>query len=151
MFKIPLKVRYAIFATLDLALRYGEGPIQAKVIARRQSIPARFLEQVLHALKQGGVVESLRGSQGGYVLRRPPAQVSLVSIVEALNGSAESNVPDAGMNGHSLRTIQQESLLSTTWERVRQAEREVLQSVTLETLIEQHRQIEQTRAPMYHI
>lgn len=150
MFKIPLKVRYAIFATLDLALRYGEGPIKAKVIAHRQSIPTRFLEQILHALKQGGVVESLRGAQGGYVLRRPPSQVSLISIVEALNGSAESNA-DAGMNSHTLRPLRQESLLSTIWERVRQAEREVLQSVTLETLIEQHRQIEQTRARMYHI
>jgi len=150
MFKIPLKVRYAVFATLDLALRYGEGPIQAKVIARRQSIPTRYLEHVLHALKQGGVVESIRGPQGGYVLRYPPSQVSVSSIVEALNGSAESNA-DAGMNGHSLRTLRQESLLSTTWERVRQAEREVLQSVTLETLIERHRQIEQTRASMYHI
>ena len=85
------------------------------------------------------------------MLRRPPSQVSLISIVEALNGSAESNAPDAGMNGHSLRSLQQESFLSTIWERVRQAEREVLQSVTLETLIERHRQIEQTRAPMYHI
>lgn len=150
MFKIPLKVQYAIFATLDLALRYGEGPIKAKVIAHRQSIPTRFLEQILHALKQGGVVESLRGAQGGYVLRRPPSQVSLISIVEALNGFAESNA-DAGMNSHALRPLRQESLLSTTWERVRQAEREVLQSVTLETLIEQHRQIEQTRARMYHI
>lgn len=150
MFKIPLKVQYAIFATLDLALRYGEGPIKAKVIAHRQSIPTRFLEQILHALKQGGVVESIRGAQGGYVLRRPPSQVSLISIVEALNGFAESNA-DAGMNSHALRPLRQESLLSTTWERVRQAEREVLQSVTLETLIEQHRQIEQTRARMYHI
>lgn len=151
MFKIPLKVRYAIFATLDLALRYGEGPVQAKVIARRQSIPARFLEQVLHALKQGGVVESIRGPQGGYVLRQPPSQVSLVSIVEAMNGSTESDTRDASTNGHALRPLQQESLLSTIWDRVRHAEREVLQSVTLETLIEQHRQLEQTRAPMYHI
>ena len=80
MLKIPHKVTYAIFVTLDLALRYGEGPIQARTIARRQTIPPRFIEQVLHALKQGGIVDSIRGPQGGYVLRQPPSEVSLSLI-----------------------------------------------------------------------
>ena len=98
MIKIPLKVTYAIFATLDLALRFGEGPVQAKTIARRQTIPPRFIEQVLHALKQGGIVDSIRGPQGGYVLRQPPSEVSLAAIVETMNGQAEPDTREAGTN-----------------------------------------------------
>ena len=102
MLKIPLKVTYAIFATLDLALRYGEGPVQARTIARRQTIPPRFIEQVLHALKQGGIVDSIRGPQGGYVLRQPPAEVSLAAIVETMNGQAEPDTREVGTNGNVL-------------------------------------------------
>ncbi len=151
MLKIPLKVTYAIFATLELALRYGEGPIQARMIARRQTIPPRFIEQVLHALKQGGLVDSIRGPQGGYLLRQPPSEISLATIVETMNGQAEPETREASTNGHSLRPLHQEALLSTLWSRVYQAEREVLSSVTLQSLIEQYTQLEQQRAPMYHI
>ncbi len=151
MIRIPLKVTYAIFAALDLALRYGEGPIQARVIARRQIIPPRFIEQVLHALKHGGVVDSVRGPQGGYVLRQPPSEVSLAAIVETMHGQAEPETREAGTNGQTRWPSHQESLLSTIWDRVHQAEREVLRSVTLQSLIEQYARLEQTRAPMYHI
>ncbi len=151
MLKIPLKVTYAIFATLDLALRYGEGPVQARTIARRQTIPPRFIEQVLHALKQGGIVDSIRGPQGGYVLRQPPAEVSLATIVETMNGQAEPETREVGTNGQALRPPHREALLSTLWDRVYQAEREILSSVTLQSLIEQYTELEQKRAPMYHI
>ena len=151
MIKIPLKVTYAIFATLDLALRYGEGPIQARTIAKRQTIPPRFIEQVLQALKQGGIVDSIRGPQGGYVLRQPPSEVSLADVVETMNGQAEPDAREAGTNGHSVRPPYREALLSTLWNRVQQAEREVLSSVTLQSLIEQYTELEQKRAPMYHI
>ena len=151
MIKIPLKVTYAIFATLDLALRYGEGPVQARTIARRQTIPPRFIEQVLHALKQGGIVDSVRGPQGGYVLRQPPSDVSLAAIVETMNGQTEPDTREAGTNGRALRPPHREALLSRLWDRVYQAEREILSSVTLQSLIEQYTELEQQRAPMYHI
>ena len=151
MLKIPLKVNYAIFATLDLALRYGEGPVQARTIARRQTIPPRFIEQVLHALKQGGIVDSIRGPQGGYVLRQPPSEVSLAAIVETMNGQTEPEAREAGTNGKPLRPPHREALLSRLWDRVYQAEREILSAVTLQSLIEQYTELEQQQAPMYHI
>lgn len=149
--RTPIKVTYAIFAALDLAMRYGKGPVQAKAIARRQTIPPRFIEQVLHALKHGGVVDSIRGPQGGYVLRQPPSDVSLAAIVETMNGQAKPETRTAGTNGRTLRPSLQESLVSSIWGRVHQAEREVLSAVTLQSLIEQYSQLEQQQAPMYHI
>ncbi len=151
MFKIPNKITYAIFAALDLALRYGDGPIQARAIARRQTIPPRFIEQVLHTLKHGGIVDSIRGPQGGYVLRQPPSEVSLASIVATMNGHAEPGARETGANGHAARPPLQESLIAAIWGRVHRAERKVLDAVTLQSLMEQYTQLEQQRAPMYHI
>lgn len=151
MIKVPLKLTYGILVALELAMRYGATPVQAKVIARRQSIPIRFIEQVLQALKQGGIVDSLRGAQGGYSLKKAPSDFSLADIVEAMNGTLESDVRQLSTNGQPKRPIHHEALLSTIWDRVRQAELEVLNSVTLQTLTEQYAQLEQEQVPMYHI
>lgn len=151
MLRVPLKLTYGIWVALELALRYGRAPVQARVIATRQSIPIRFIEQVLQALKQGGIVDSLRGAQGGYSLKKAPADLSLADIVEAMNGSLDTDVRQMTHNGQTKRPIQLEGLLSTIWDRARQAELEVLNSVTLETLSQQYNQMEQEQVPMYHI
>jgi len=59
-------------AAVDLAMQEGSAPIQVKAISRRHNIPARFLEQVLHAMKKAGLVTSQRGAKGGYVRSRNP-------------------------------------------------------------------------------
>ena len=151
MIRVPLKLTYGIWVALELALRYGHAPVQARVIATRQSIPIRFIEQVLQALKQGGIVDSLRGAQGGYSLKKTPADLSLADIVEAMNGSLHTDVRQMSHNGQTKRPIQLEGLLSTIWDRAHQAELEVLNSVTLETLSQKYNQMEQEQIPMYHI
>lgn len=153
MIKVPLKVTYGILTVLDLALRFGASPVQAKVIARRQGIPARFIEQILHSLKQGRIIESLRGPQGGYSLRRSPAQVSLADIVEAMNGPFFSGPSsNGGINGRQDRqNLHSEALLTSIWDRVHQAEHEILNSITFQDLVESYEQLEQKRVPMYHI
>ena len=151
MIRVPLKLTYGIWVALELALQYGRAPVQARVIATRQSIPIRFIEQVLQALKQGGIVDSLRGAQGGYSLKKAPADLSLADIVEAMNGSLHTDVRQMSHNGQTKRPIQLEGLLSTIWDRAHQAELEVLNSVTLETLSQKYNQMEQEQIPMYHI
>src|SRR5437899_389467 len=84
--RVSLKATYGIMASIDLAIQGGNIPVQSKAIARRQAIPVRFLEQVLHAMKQAGLVDSVRGAQGGYVLAKVPSEISLAEIVEALDG-----------------------------------------------------------------
>ena len=71
--KVSLRATYGIIAAVDLALHHADQPVCAKSIAKRQLIPSRFLEQVLHAMKKAGVVTSQRGAQGGYVLSRKPS------------------------------------------------------------------------------
>jgi len=137
-------------AAVDLAMQTNTAPIQAKSIARRQGIPARFLEQVLHAMKKAGLVTSLRGAQGGYVLSKKPSEVSLAEILEALDGPVLSVVGQKGQ-GSPRRAAKSEILLAAVWDRVCNAERKVLEAVTVEELAGQQRRLEQQRSLMYHI
>lgn len=129
-------------------MQSGSVPIQAKAIARRQGIPARFLEQVLHAMKKAGLVSSQRGAQGGYVLSKKPSEVSLAEILEALEGPL---LRLEQLNGRLNRTSKSEALLAQVWNRVHEAERHVLEGITVEELAGRQRQLEQQRSLMYHI
>jgi len=147
--KVSLRATYGIMAAVDLAMQTGTAPVQAKSIARRQAIPSRFLEQVLHAMKKAGLVASQRGAQGGYVLSKKPSEVSVVEILEALDGP----LLPLSQNGRSQprRTSKPELLLGKVWEQVHQAERHILEAVTVEELAGQQRILEQQRTLMYHI
>ena len=148
--KVSLRATYGIMAAVDLAMHLGTAPVQAKSIARRQSIPARFLEQVLHSMKKAGLVSSLRGAQGGYVLSKKPSEVSIAEILEALDGPL---LPPLGGAGRAqLRRLgKPELLLGKVWEQVYQAERQVLEAISVEKLAGQQRVLEQERSLMYHI
>lgn len=148
--KVSVKATYGILAALDLALQNGSAPIQAKAIARRQAIPVRFLEQVLHAMKKAGIVISLRGVHGGYVLNKQPGEISLAEIVEALDGPLTPvHAPrTASLPNNHAKT---DSVLTPVWERLRQAELAVLNTATLTELVERHQQLEQKNGHMYHI
>jgi Rrf2 family protein len=84
--KLSTRTRYGIRAILELAVNHGKGPLQTRVIARRQNISVKYLEQLMAMLKTGGFVRSIRGSKGGYVLARPPAQIKLREVFSALEG-----------------------------------------------------------------
>jgi Rrf2 family protein len=81
------KTRYTIRALLHLADRYGEGPVQLTEIAEAQNIPAKFLTVMLSQMRRAGLVETLRGREGGYWLARPPAKISYGEIVRRTRGS----------------------------------------------------------------
>ena len=148
--KVSQRVTYGIMAAVDLAIHGQETPVQARSIARRQGISVRFLEQVLHALKKAGIVESHRGAQGGYVLTRKAADLSVAEILEALEGPVfhrlfvTHRMPDK-------RAAKSDLLLGDVWDQVQQAERLVLEGITVEQLADRQRAIEAQRSPMYHI
>jgi Rrf2 family protein len=136
-------------AAVDLALHSGLLPVQAKSIAKRQGIPARFLEQVLHAMKKAGLVSSQRGAQGGYVLSKKPTDLSVAEVLEALDGPF---LTSGGMNGRPpQRMTKSELLLTKVWERVHEAERHVLEAITIDELAGKQRVLDQQRTLMYHI
>jgi Rrf2 family protein len=79
--------RYGARVMLELALRYEEGSIPLKDIAEKQEISAKYLVQIVTALKAAGLVMSERGSGGGYSLVRPPSQITLSEVIRAMEGS----------------------------------------------------------------
>ena len=79
--KVSSKTHYALLTVLDLALHRNTGVVKVPDISRRQGIPQKFLEQILLALRNGGVVSSKRGAKGGYYLSRPAAEISLADVV----------------------------------------------------------------------
>lgn len=81
------RTRYTIRALLHLADRYGQGPVQLSEIAERQNIPAKFLTVMLSSMRRAGLVETMRGREGGYWLARPPKEISYGEIVRLTRGS----------------------------------------------------------------
>jgi len=84
---LSTRARYGARAMVELAIYGTEVPVQAKEISRRQDIPVSYLSQLLHALRRAGLVRSIRGARGGYVLARPPSAISLLEILRVLEGS----------------------------------------------------------------
>lgn len=127
--KLTTRGHYSVKALLDLSLQPSFGPTSVKAIAQRQDLPAPYLEKLLIELRRAGLVESVRGSQGGYRLARPPAQISLGQILEAV-GETIDPLPN-----HSPEAEQAEDWVTLTlWHRLHQKLKEALYGITLEDL-----------------
>ena len=92
---ISVKGEYALQAIFDLASREQGDPVRIADIARRQQIPQKFLELILAGLKQGGFVQSRRGAEGGYLLARPPASITVGEVIRFVEGRGARSSPRA--------------------------------------------------------
>jgi len=84
--KLSTRTRYGMRALLELAIAHNAGPLQIKMIAQRQNISNKYLEQLVSMLKTAGLVRSIRGPHGGYVLARPPEEIKLSDVFRTLEG-----------------------------------------------------------------
>ncbi len=133
---------------LQLALHYGEGPVDLNEISRRESISVKYLEQVIIPLRTAGLVKSVRGSKGGYSLAKPPAGISLRNLFEILEGS--TNLVDCLGDPKLCRR----SALCVTreiWGDVSKAIYKIFDSITLEDMVRRRREKEEMAPPMFEI
>ena len=86
--KLSTRSTYGLRALIEIGLCADRSPVSAAAIAGKQDLSVAYLEQLLHRLKKHGFVLSLRGPKGGYVLAREPEQITIGSIVQALEGPA---------------------------------------------------------------
>ncbi|MBD2662990.1 hypothetical protein B6N60_00517 [Richelia sinica FACHB-800] len=127
--KLTTKGHYSVKALLDLSLQPKYGPVSVKAIAKRQDIPAPYLEKLLIEMRRAGLVKSIRGSIGGYQLAREPAKISIGQILEAV-GEKVTHLP---LN--SPEPTQAEDWVTLTlWQRLNQKLKEALYSITLADL-----------------
>ncbi len=85
--KLSTKARYGIKAMVDLAVEYGNGPVSAATLAAQQGISLAYLEQLIASLRKAGLISSVRGVQGGYVLSRSPELITVRQVLTALEGT----------------------------------------------------------------
>lgn len=93
--RLTAKSEYGVLAAIDLASNYGNGPVSAREVAERRNIPPRFLEQLFVALRRSGLVSAVRGARGGFELTREPSAITVLDVVEALEGPLTASVCDS--------------------------------------------------------
>jgi len=93
---ITSKSPYAVRALTELARAGGSAPVPIGEIAKRRDIPVQFLESLFASLRRGGILQSQRGVKGGYSFARPPEQVTVLEVVELLEGEVGPEAREAG-------------------------------------------------------
>ncbi|MBA3922621.1 MAG: Rrf2 family transcriptional regulator [Nostocaceae cyanobacterium] len=127
--KLTTRGHYSVKALLDLSLQPNYGPASVRAIAKRQDIPAPYLEKLLIEMRRAGLVNSIRGSVGGYQLAYSPVRISLGQILEAV-GETIQPLPH-----HTPTQTQAEDWVTfTLWQRLHQKLKEALYSITLADL-----------------
>ncbi|MBI2287586.1 MAG: Rrf2 family transcriptional regulator [Chloroflexi bacterium] len=146
--KLSTRGQYGTRALLELALRYEEGPVLLKDIARSQQIPLRYLEHLITPLVAGGILHSVRGAKGGVSLARSPEEVKLSEVIQLLEGSI---TPVECVNNPGVCNRSKLCVPRDIWGELKKAIDNVLESTTLQDLVERQKKKEQTAESMYYI
>jgi Rrf2 family protein len=135
-------------ALLDLALHQDEGLVPLKDIARRQEVSLPYLEHLITPLIAAGLVKSTRGARGGVLLFKPPSEIKLGEVVQLLEGSI---APADCVNNPALCHRSASCATRDVWSEMKEAMSQVLDSTTLQDLVERQRRKGQAETEMYHI
>jgi len=146
--KLSTRGRYGTRVLLDLALRSGKEPVPLKDIARRQQISLLYLEHLIAPLVAAGMIKSTRGARGGVRLARSPQEIRLSEVIGLLEGS----IVAVGCIG-DLDACPRSELCVTRdiWSELKKAMDGVLESITLQDLVERQKGKEQSVEKMYYI
>lgn len=132
--KISTKGRYALRLMLDLAIYNTGEPISIKDIAKRQQISEKYLEQIISVLNKAGYVRSIRGAQGGYLLKKEPKEYTVGMILRLTEGDL---APVSCVGEESAGCDRRDSCVTVRiWERINDAVNNVVDNITLEDLVE---------------
>lgn len=123
--KVSTKGRYGLTIMMELAINFGEGPTSLKSIAKTNDLSEHYLEQLIAPLRNAGLVKSIRGAYGGYILSKEPSQITAGDVIRVLEGPI-SPVEFEEEEDPAKRHL---------WLRIRDSISEVLDSTTLEDLI----------------
>ena len=134
--KMSTKGRYGVRLMIDLALHSDEGPVLLRDIARRQGISEKYLWNLINPLKTVGLVRSIRGARGGYLLGKKPAEITLKDIMRVLEGPL--CLVDCVENPSSCKRSST-CITRDVWCEASQSFINTLESMTLEKMIERYR------------
>ena len=124
--RISTKGRYGLTVVVELGKKYGEGPLPLRKIAEEHNLSEAYLEQLIPALRNSGIVNSVRGAYGGYKLAKPPSEITAGDVIRLLEGPIEV------VEGLEDDMVPQQSL----WNRIGEAIRGVLDTTTIKDLVD---------------
>ncbi len=145
--KISTRTRYGLRAMFEIAMAFGEGPLQIRAIAEREAISNKYLEQLISVLKSAGLIRSLRGPKGGYMLVNPPAKVRLLEIFIALEGPIE---PVECLEHETYCSRCATCVTRGVWGDIQKSMTKVLEETTLQDLVDKAKKLADGTAS-YHI
>jgi Rrf2 family protein len=135
--KLSTKGKYGVRAVFEIARNAGQGPITIKEIAERQGISFSYLEQILNRLGRAGLIESVRGPGGGYLLGKKAAELTIGDVVRALEGPiALSHCLEPGMSGDCYQA--DDCVARMVWARVGAKIEQALDSISFDDLLRQY-------------
>jgi len=146
--KLSTRGRYGTRALLELALHRGEEPVLLRDIAKRQQISLPYLEHLIGPLIAGGMVRSTKGPRGGVSLAKAPEEIKLSEVIQLLEGSvapAECVIDPATCDRSEF------CVTRDVWSELKNAMDGVLESTTLQDLVERHRKKKKPEPTMYYI
>jgi Rrf2 family transcriptional regulator, cysteine metabolism repressor len=149
--KLSSKTEYSILALLELGQRYDKGLVLSREIASSRNIPESFIERILLTLKNGGVIVSVRGANGGHCLARDPGKISVREIIELFEGSLApiDCVNERISSLSACCSIEASCVLKDLWQKMYDAMLASIENITIKDLITQERS--QKEGAMYHI
>ena len=146
--KLSTRGRYGTRALLDLALHREEGPVLLRDIAQRQQISLPYLEHLIAPLIAGGIIRSTRGTRGGVSLAKPPEEIRLSEVIRMLEGSMA--LVDC-VNSPGVCSRSELCVTRDIWGELKKAMDGVLESTTLQDLVERQKRKEVLIEEMYYI
>ena len=146
--KLSTRGRYGTMALLDLSLHWGPTPVPLKDVARRRNISLHYLEHLIAPLIGAGILGSVRGAKGGVQLLRPPQEVKLSEVIPLLEGSTA--FVECLDNPESCPSYDL-CVTRDIWDEMKKAIDGVLESTTLQDLVERQKEREQPTKSMYYI
>ena len=127
--KLSTKGRYGLRALIDLAQNGGEQPVSITSISTRQDISERYLEQLMSMLKKAGIVRSVRGAGGGYVLVKRLEDISVGDVLRALEGSLE---PNGGCS------VSDSCVTKYVWKKINDSINQTVDEIKLDQLVKEN-------------
>ncbi|MGL6107414.1 RrF2 family transcriptional regulator [Romboutsia sp.] len=133
--KLSTKGRYGLKAMFELSLNQNSDPVPLKYIAKKQNVSDQYLEQIFSALKKSGLVKSVRGAQGGYLLAKEPKDITVGDILVVLEGpvSLSDCVLDEDVCENSNVCV-----TKVVWEKIKKGIEDVIESITLQDMIDDY-------------
>jgi Rrf2 family transcriptional regulator, cysteine metabolism repressor len=148
--KFSTKGRYGLRAMVDMAANSNGEHAALYSIAQRQEISANYLEQVFSILRKSGLVKSVKGAQGGYILSDSPANIRVGDILRALEGEltiVDENIGNSVIN----KSVIEKCLRVNVWDKMTECISDIVDSVTLEDLTQEYRRMNGMENYMYYI